>query len=735
MLSMLVPIITLMTPPPLPTVVVDRDNVEIVESCVIEVSVNPIIDADGNGVIHITRGNVTVDFAQQQLHGGASGQTPDTFAGTGIRIAAKNVTLKNASVSGYKVGIHAVHANGLTIRNCNVSNNFHQRLKSTPQAEDETDWLWPHANDDNEWMTNYGAGLCVEDSEHVTLHDIRARKTQNGIILDRVNDSKVYDCDCSFLSGWGLAMWRSNRNVISRNAFDFCVRGYSHGVYNRGQDSAGILMFEQCSENVIAENSCTHGGDGFFGFAGKEALGEVNPQDDQGWYKRRGCNDNVFVRNDFSFAVAHGLEMTFSFGNRIHDNTFFENAICGVWGGYSRDTIIDRNAFRRNGKMAYGLERGGINVEHGAHNVISGNRFEDNKCGVHLWWDDDEALLSTPWARANAVGDEPAAIIRENHFQQNNPALHLRHMRRPVFMARNTFEIERLAGGAERSDAPPEHAIIEGDSTAVEVPADWRIIENLDGPELAGLPGATRPAGAREQLRGRKNIIMTEWGPWEHASPLLQFMRHFDTADEYRLRGAGAMPAQEAIGVEGEAIALVRGDLIGVLAKRPDTLTPYRISFDADGPRLAASGVLTGGSWRMLAFASSADPREDEERWRAEGIAHAKTILADALDLRFGSGGIGDALELPLRLPADHFGVIVTRSLTIPAGKWRITTLSDDGIRVWMNDQLAIDDWAWHGPTKHDHEFELAQESSINFRVEYFELDGHAVLTLDIQPR
>ena len=52
-----------------------------------------------------------------------------------------------------------------------------------------------------------------------------------------------------------------------------------------------------------------------------------------------------------------------------------------------------------------------------------------------------------------------------------------------------------------------------------------------------------------------------------------------------------------------------------------------------------------------------------------------------------------------------------------------------------MNDQLAIDDWAWHGPTKHDHEFELAQESSINFRVEYFELDGHAVLTLDIQPR
>ena len=36
-------------------------------------------------------------------------------------------------------------------------------------------------------------------------------------------------------------MWRSSATSFHRNAFDFCVRGYSHGVYNRGQDSAGIL--------------------------------------------------------------------------------------------------------------------------------------------------------------------------------------------------------------------------------------------------------------------------------------------------------------------------------------------------------------------------------------------------------------------------------------------------------------------------------------------------------------
>src|SRR4029079_888640 len=132
---------------------------------------------------------------------------------------------------------------------------------------------------------------------------------------DAVNDSKVYDCDCSFLSGWGLALWRGNRNMITRNSFDFCVRVSSHGVYNRGQDSAGILMFEQCSKNVIAENSVTHGGDGIFGFAGKEALGEKPPPFRLFDSTRLGCNDNLFVRNDLSYAPAHGLEMTFSFGN------------------------------------------------------------------------------------------------------------------------------------------------------------------------------------------------------------------------------------------------------------------------------------------------------------------------------------------------------------------------------------------------------------------------------------
>ena len=61
------------------------------------------------------------------------------------------------------------------------------------------------------------------------LYNLTVRRGQNGLILDRVDHAKIYDNDCSFLSGWGLAMWRSCDNSIARNAFDFCVRGHSEG--------------------------------------------------------------------------------------------------------------------------------------------------------------------------------------------------------------------------------------------------------------------------------------------------------------------------------------------------------------------------------------------------------------------------------------------------------------------------------------------------------------------------
>jgi parallel beta-helix repeat protein len=294
-----------------PELVPDRDNIEISASTTVKPGVYRIADGDGNGVIHVVGDNITVDFQGAELVGAADGQAADTYGGKGVVITGKGVTVQNVKVRGFKVGIYAHDAPGLCIEDVDLSDNYRQRLKSTPQREATTDWLSPHHNDEQQWLTRYGAGLYIERSDKVMVRRVRARRGQNGIILDRVNDSRIYDNDCSFLSGWGLALWRSSRNIVSRNAFDFCVRGYSHGVYNRGQASAGILMFEQNNDNVIAENSATHCGDGIFGFGGSASLAGTG---------RTGNNGNLLIGNDFSYAAAHGIEMTFSFDNRLIDN-------------------------------------------------------------------------------------------------------------------------------------------------------------------------------------------------------------------------------------------------------------------------------------------------------------------------------------------------------------------------------------------------------------------------------
>ena len=389
----------------LPIVRVENDDTVIRSSCRIEIDAGHVIrDANGNGVIRIEGKNLRVVFTKGSVLRGAAAGTPgDELEGIGIVAEdCPGLRLEGLVVAGFKVGVRLSRCDDLLVQDAALSGNFRQRLRSTPEAEDVADWLSPHANDEGEWLSRYGAAFCLRSSARPELRRIKVREGQNGIVLERVVDGKIYDNDCSYLSGWGLALWRSSRNTITRNALDYCMRGYSHGVYNRGQDSAGLLMFEQCCENIIAENSITHGGDGIFGFAGREALGEGDAP--EGFdHKRKGNNDNLFIANDLSYAAAHGLEMTFSFGNVVIGNRFVGNAICGVWGGYSQDTLIAGNIFEANGDRGYGLERGGVNIEHGKRNRVVGNLFKDNECGIHFWWDEDAGIARLPWAKANGV--------------------------------------------------------------------------------------------------------------------------------------------------------------------------------------------------------------------------------------------------------------------------------------------------------------------------------------------
>lgn len=738
-------------PVDLPVITVTADDTVISTSCIVEIDPESVIaDANNNGVIHINAGadNIIVQFKQDSLLRGALRYTPgDQLAGVGIRInGAAGVTLRNLKVEGYKVGLHASNADRLTLERSRFNDNFRQRLQSTSVSEDQADWLYPHDADNDEWMNKWGAAVYIRDANDITIRDVTVRDTQNGVLINRVNNSRIYDNDASFLSGWGLGMFRSSRNIVTRNAFDFCVRGHVEGVYNRGQDSAGIICFEQCSNNVFAENSATHGGDGFFSFAGREALGERGPADYDA--TRKGCNDNLFIDNDFSYAPAHGLELTFSFGNKVIRNRFVENGICGVWGGYSQEFLIAENQFEGNGGMAYGLERGGVNIEHGAGNRILKNTFINNRCGVHFWWDPHNDFEQKPWGRINYKG-VVNNVVAANTFTINAsiPFKNLRAADKIIDLHLRDDDSGAHVTGTVVTANTTNHSIPQ----AVAVVASPGVVIQEKSSDLSyevppyEVLGNKSPVGARPELRGRDKIVMTEWGPWDHRSPMLRARTRAGAEHVYELFGADPRIDRENA-TPGIDINIAEGHdgvplTIRISSPNPG-VHPYRVPMLFAGRDQPLEGLLINFKWTLTAFTwdDTTDPRTDLPAWRALAASEkAVATTVSSIRLPYGGNGPRDLAifpeELRERAPgADRFGVIATATFPLPKGKWRIRTLSDDGVRVTINSELLIDNWDWHAPERDEAVFDHLADSDVAIVVEHFEIDGHAVLEFDIEP-
>jgi parallel beta-helix repeat protein len=716
-----------------PTITVTVPNTVLTQSCHVVIPEGLLLrDTNDQGVIVVGAPSIEIDFVRGSvLRGSPVGSRPDEYKGYGIRLNGHSgVTIRGARVSGFWCGLWATKANGLVLEDTDASDNWRAHLKSTPVAEDGADWLFGHDNDEHEWLRTYAAALYVEDSAGITVRNTRVWHGQNALCLDRVKESSVYDNDFSFNSGWGIALWRCARNVISRNAVDFCVRGYSHGVYNRGQDSAGIFVFEQNNENIFAENSVTHGGDGFFGFAGREAIGDSGDHPVE-WYKRRGNTDNLLIGNDFSYAPAHGIENTFSFGNKYLKNRIVGNAICGVWAGYSRETLIAGNEFEGNGEMGYGLERGGVNIDHGGDNWILHNSFVRNQCGVHLWGGPNPDFEKKNWAKANGYAST-GSVIAGNTFDGDRLALHFRGPGEVVLGP------NKLAGVDQEIVADAGYEVKRDDQRPVEpirVP-DHKIF------------GSKHPVGARPELRGRQNIIMTEWGPWDHATPLVRLIKSAGGTALFEILKVPSRDVRvETVGDNVRGVwAVVPGKTdesqATVSATEPG-VRPYLLRVLADGkPLTEMKGTLLATAWQTTFFdwPADVDPRKDLARYRklASGPT-AVTVRLDELSLRYGMRGpsqlgISDKVT-GAKFGQHHFGMIARAQFPLAKGTWELSTLSDDGVRVSVGGKPVIENWTWHGPERNSGILELAADKTVEIVVEHFQIDGYAVLEFSISRR
>lgn len=651
-----------------------------------------------SALITVRGENITLDMRGVVLEGIAPAADPDQARGVAIRIeGGRNVRVVGARIRGYRVALIARRTVGLMLDSNNFSHNWKPRLFSIVEHESLTDWLSYHKNEQDEWL-RFGAGMYLADVRGGTLRGNRVEQGMNGLMLVRSDSLTVVDNDLSFNSGLGIGMYRASANRIVGNRIDYNVRGYSHGFFRRGQDSAGILMFEQCMKNVIAYNSVTHGGDGLFVWAGQHTM-------DTG---AGGVNDNIFFANDFSFAPTNGMEATFSrndfLANRI------EGSDHGLWGGYSYNSRIIGNCFVRN--------RIGIAIEHGQENVVEFNRFDGahgDSIGVSLW--------------ANPI--EPSDWGYPKHRDTKSRDYRIR---RNAFVGMNAPWSIRQSTGIDTTNNEGQSA-----SAACDPLALFRA-SGVGAPAIDD----QRTSWPRSAVadRDRSAIVVDEWGPFDWRAPKLWPLDSVRSTP-IRLRVLGPAGSWRVSTLKGvHAISKRRGIMGDTIVVTPhkDSVSDWSVALVyTGGPTETSRGMRTIAgalvpftyatyeprqSWAVKVFAwdSLSDPRSKAAAFDAllKGTP-VTTMTVPRLDWMWSRPNVA-------RVPASRMALDASTRVTLPAGQYTLRTLSDDAIRVWVDGVLVIDHWTPHETVP---DYATVSGGAHNIRVQFVQVEGWTELRLD----
>ena len=681
----------------------------------------PAITIRGQGII--------VDFNGATMVGSLPAADPDSFAGVAVLVdGGSQVTIRGAKIRGYKVGILARDSPDLHLTHNDLSHNWKQRLYSGIEKESLVDWMSYHQNEKNEWL-RYGAGIYLSGCDRAEIDHNTILQGQNGLMVSGSKGLKIWNNTFQFLSSIGIGLYRVTHSRIMHNRIDWCVRGYSHGFYNRGQDSAGLLMYEQSSHNTVAYNSVTHGGDGLFLWAGQSTM-------DTG---KGGSNDNVFAANDFSHAPTNGIEATFSrnrfVGNRVEENWH------GVWGGYSYESVWIQNRFKRNTE--------GIAIEHGQKNAIVSNTFDQDETAIRLW---QNPTQDPNWAYPkNRDTRSHAYTIEDNIFRRNKTALDIRDTG-GVRLWRNRFP------------ETGERLKLSGDTTGLQdVPIDSPsrdVVVLYDEDLPPKLPGGIDPMITDGDRRGRKTIIVDEWGPYDWKSPKL--WPSLDAAGlpfERRAKGSGRFDgpitlnvlgpdgAWKLVSATGAAVAPAHGKVGDVITvtPRPGPVVNYEITLSYVGAAVTSPrGIVTPAGkphlfsyshffapvdWTInfFSYSETVDPATQPKA--LSSVLNAKPIATvfDSKRIDYLSGGV-----IEDGIPRDRFAFVAEGTVDLPRGDYTIDVISDDGARVWVDNSLVIDAWE-----PHESRVDRAQISGgkKRLKLEYYETAGWAEIRVQIQPR
>ena len=215
-------------------------------------------------------------------------------------------------------------------------------------------------------------------------------------------------------------------------------------------------------------------------------------------------------------------------------------------------------------------------------------------------------------------------------------------------------------------------------------------------------------------------------------------------ADEFSARWKGSLsldPGTYRFSVttdDGARLWVNNQLLVDEWVEQPATTYEAEISIASGSVPVTLEYFDQGGlaiialAWTKVATPATVPEPPVITNWQAEyfnntGLEGSPAIVRNdaAIDFIWGSSS-----PLPNVVDADHFSVRWSQTVNLNAGTYTFTAVTDDGVRVWVNNQLIIDSWQIQDATTHNGAITLPGGPA-SIVMEYFEYTGLAEARLN----
>jgi len=613
----------------------------------------PAEQAGGEGVVVLLEGvsGVTLELEGVELRGAPPGTPPDRLVGIGLLIrGCEEIVVRGGSLAGYRVGVRVESSRDVRLEELVVEDVFAERLASTASGPDPGDRL--EVGGEEDWALRHGGGIVLVDSSRVEVTRCRVERAQNGLVAVRCEGGVFEENDLSRLSGWGIALDRSQGCRIAGNLCEGVVRGYVPGRFAEDYGAAGILLGPGSSGNEVAGNrvwGCSVGG------RERRASGTVGER-------------NLWRGNLLEECAVACLDVTGSVGSWVVENRLSGGPECGARARGVRALVFEGNRFES-------ILGPGLSVEGGADCIVAGNLFAACDRGLEF--------VSEPGAEGS--GENRGHWAGENTFRENLQDLVLEHGEGLTFW-RNAFEEEVGAVHLVGLTAAGAEGLGEGEV--------WGWLRD---------PRGNLPSGRVLDCR------LAPPAPLE--SSVLRQVAAW--------KSIGSVPGVPEDAGEGAGLDLLPLGEYG----------PWSDDGDVRGPGGSIGGLLAGARWSASWFRwdRRSDPRGDLSQWRSLRFDPVERAL-----VRAWSDPWGGSSSVRASVGEESFGLIAGAEFQVPVGgTYELRVLSDDGVRILVDEAPVLEDWTWHSPRQGSATVEL-EAGSHSIDLEYFQIDGSAVLSVEL---